>query len=213
MTTTMHDNPDFTDRLWSFVQGNADADLDAHVQACPECQEEMLVLTSLSTLRSISDTPPIPDTLTSTLKGLLTKVRPDLVQQPGFAPSISQRLKAIFADLIQDTALQPQIAGLRGEARTRQIAYTSDIADLDLEVSPKDDQFLVVGQLGMDQVPQNLNIRFVPAEMDPLSAHQDDANTASLSDQGRFRLNITPGDWVVTVEIEDAIVVFPGIKL
>lgn len=209
----MHNNPDFTDRLWNYVQGNADTDLDAHLQSCPECQEELTVLRGLSTLRSVSDTPPVPDSLTITLTTLMTKVRPDLLHSPQNMPSIGQRLKTLFADLIQDTALQPQISGLRGESRTRQIAYTSDVADLDLEVSPFEDQFLVVGQLGMDHVPLNLSIRFVPAELDPLTAGTEKATVASLSDQGHFRMNVSPGQWVITVEIDDATVVFPGIEL
>lgn len=209
----MHETTDLTHRLWQFVQGNADAELEAHLQTCPECREQQMALSGLSALRALEDVPPIPDALNSTLTGLMSKVRPDLVPRPENAPSIGERLKTIWAELLQDTALQPQIVGLRGESRTRQIAFTSDVADLDLEVSPSEDDFLIVGQLGMDDVPHDLSIRFVPEGEDPLKEATDTTRAAQLSEQGYFRMNVSPGSWVIAVEIDDAVVVFPGIEL
>lgn len=207
----MHTNgTDMTNRIWNYIQGHADVELESHLQSCPECQQELETLNGLSALRSVGEVPPVPDTLMTTLTGLMAKVRPDLVQQATGGVSVVERLKTIVADLLQDTALNPQVAGLRGESSTRQIAFTSDVADLDLEVSPADGEFLVVGQLGMDDVPRDLQIRFVPTDSDPDS---EDANTAQLSSQGHFRLNVAPGSWDITVEIDDAIVMFPGIQL
>lgn len=207
----MHTNgTDMTNRIWNYIQGQADAELEAHLQTCQECQHELETLNGLFALRTIEDVPPVPGTLMSTLNGLMEKVRPDLVRQAPAGVSVMERIRTIVAELLQDTALNPQIAGLRGETSTRQIAFTSDVADLDLEVSPADDEFLVVGQLGMDEIPQDLHIRFVQTNND---ARSEAANTALLSNQGHFRLNVAPGTWDISVEIDDAIVMFPGIQL
>lgn len=213
MITTMHQNTDLTDRLWNFVQGEPDTEIEAHVQSCKECRDEIEVLSGLRAARTAGDFPPVPEPLTSTLTDLFSKVRPDLVKQPQEPLSPVKRLRTIVADLLQDTALQPQIAGLRGESRTRQIALTSDVADLDLEISTLDNQFLVVGQLGMDEIPDNLSIRFVPEDGDPLNPDAPGTSSSKLSDQGYFRTHVAPGNWVIAVDIHDAVVLFPGIQL
>src|SRR5699024_11047471 len=115
----MHENTDYTDRLWNFVHGTPDPGLEDHLQTCQICQEEQRVLEGLSALRAVEDTPPVPASLTNSLAGLLSKVRPDLVRHPAKAPSTGKNLVTIIAELIHDTAVQPQIVGLRGDSRTR----------------------------------------------------------------------------------------------
>lgn len=209
----MHQTHDFTERIWQLVQGKADAEVEVHLETCPDCQELQQSLEALFTLRLAGGVPPVPNTVISSLNGLMQKVRPDLGPRRPSGEVILQKARTIFAELIHDTKLQPQVVGLRGDSDTRQIAFVSDVADLDLEVSETDSQFLVVGQLGMDEVPDNLSVRFVPAESDPLEPNGEASQSIAVSQQGYFRLTIDPGDWVVAVDIDDAVVLFPGVKL
>lgn len=209
----MHETQETTERLWQLVQGTKDAEMESHLQTCSDCREEYESLQALFALRSSGGFAPVPEELLRNLNELMQKVRPDLVPAASPRPGIVERLQTIVAELMHDTAVQPQLVGLRGNSGTRQIAFVSDVADLDLEVSPADEQFLVVGQLGMDSIPDNLHIRFVPADVDPITEASETMRSTDVSDQGYFRLTIEPGDWVVAVDVNEAVVVFPGLKL
>lgn len=186
--------------------------MEAHLRTCTDCQDEYQSLQALFTLRQTGAFPPVPEALNNNLYGLMHKVRPDLLSAHKSTSGIIQQVSTILAELIHDTAIQPQVVGLRGDSHTRQIAFVSDVADLDLEVSPADQHFLVVGQLGMDELPDDLTIRFVPAEYDPLTELPETTRAATISEHGYFRLTIEPGEWVVAVDVDDAVVLFPGVK-
>lgn len=209
----MHETQELTERIWKLVQGTTDAELEAHLLTCPECQEERESLQSLYSLRASGGLAPVPNQLSHNLNGLLQKVRPDLVPTSTPGSGVIRHLQTILADLIHDSAIQPQVVGLRGESSTRQIAFVSDVADLDLEVSPEDNRFLIVGQLGMDELPESLSVRFVPSDADPLAEAHEAMHSATISENGYFRLNLDSGEWTVAVDIDDAVVLFPGVKL
>lgn len=209
----MHETQATTERIWQLAQGAEDAEMETHIQSCSDCREEFESMQALYALRSTGGFVHVPETILHNLNGLMQKVRPDLVPLGDSSPGIAQRMRAIIADLIHDSTLAPQVVGLRGESGTRQLAFVSDVADLDLEVSPADRQFLVVGQLGMDNIPDDLHIRFLPAESDLLSEESETMRSTAISEHGYFRLTIEPGDWVVAVDVNDAVVIFPGVKL
>ena len=214
----MHDELDFERRLWDYAQGAQDADVERHVVTCGACRDDLVALRSMVQLRNTSGGGLVepPATVMRQASGLLARVRPDLVARPqALSDKMRDRLRQVAASLLIDTGLTLPVAGLRAEAdrRTRQLVFTSEVADLDLEVSRLDDGFSVAGQLGMDVVPRNLSIRFVPADQDALAEDVSGVCETGISGQGYFNLSIAAGDWTAAVEIDDAVVLFPGVHL
>jgi hypothetical protein len=121
----------------------------------------------------------------------------------------------VVAELVVDTGATPQLAGLRGEQRqrTRQLAFVSNVADLDLEITQMDETYSVTGQVGIDDLPRGLRVRFVPAEQNPLADDVPGAIEAEIQDRGYFSVALPALEWVAMVEIEDAVVLFPGVRL
>lgn len=214
----MHNDPQFETRLRNLAQGQPDTALMQHVSTCDDCQGDLNVLRELvryrDTTGGLAD---VPQSLVSRLAGLLPIVRPDLVARgsPSAVEQLAGCIRRITADLLIDSGATPHLAGLRGgvHQRTRQFAFVSDVADLDLEVSQLEGGYTVTGQLGMDTVPPNLRIRFVPADEDPLADQVAGAVQSPISNGGYFELTLTAGEWVAAVEIDDAVVLFPGVRL
>jgi len=216
--TSLHDEPHFETRLWDVVQGGRDSDLMRHISTCDDCQEDLGALRELARYRATTGgvMAEVPSSLATRVAGLMPFVRPDLMaRREPFAEGLAARIRRITAELLLDSGLPPQVAGLRsgGSGRTRQLAFVSEVADLDLEVSQFDDAYSVAGQLGMDTVPPNLQIRFVPADQDPLADDVAGLVQTAISLGGYFELTLTAGEWVAAVDIDEAVVLFPGVRL
>jgi len=216
--TGMHNELDLQHRMWDFAQGGRDAELERHIVTCSECQDQLFALRQLARLSTTAGgaLAEPPAALTVQVSSLLARIRSDLVAQPqALSDKMRVRLRQVAASLLVDTGLTPRVAGVRadGDRSTRQLVFSSEVADLDLEVSRTDDDYAVAGQLGMDVVPENLSIRFVPADHDPLHAKGPDVIETGISRQGYFNLSIAAGDWIAAVTIDDAVVLFPGVRL
>lgn len=214
----MHDDQDFDIRLSNFAQGWADAGLAAHIEGCDACRESLFPLQQLFQYRQTTGgalTEPPPSSVAQA-SGLLARVRPDLVAKPHpVAAPLWERARQLEATLILDTGATPQVAGLRGapDRQTRQLAFVSDVADLDLEVSRVGEICSVAGQLGMDRVPAGLKIRFVPADQATVQFDQPRAIEVDVLQHGHFTVTLPADAWVASVEIDDAVVLFPGVQL
>lgn len=196
-------------QLWRLARGEPEATAQAHVAVCAQCRSELETLRPLAGYRDttggIMIDPPV--TLHTRLVGLFHNVRPDLVREhKSPLRAAREAIRWLTAELIVDTGASPQLAGLRSaDRRTRQIAFVSDIADLDLEVTPQDDTNGVAGQLGMDNVPPGLVIRFNAAENEPVEA--------PVSEDGHFTVRLPTGDWTAAVHFDDVVLQFPDIRL
>jgi hypothetical protein len=204
--------------MLNYAAGKDDPDLARHIESCPACQEELRTVRLLPSVRKTTrgSLPDLPDGLSATLGSLLPRIRPDLV--PRESTSIVERSRnraAMFiAELVFNSGLTPDLAGLRSTtSHTRQMAFVSDLADLDLELSPISNDWSVTGQLGMDVVPAGLVIRFVPASAAFLDEEHDGIITANISADGYFDLVLPSGDWVAAVTMEDATIVFRDIAI
>lgn len=213
----MHNTYEFTARIWKLAQGGSDPEVQDHINTCPRCREEFETLRSLNNLKVTADgdLAALRTEQTSALSALLEKYGP-----VGRAPqtqhhSVLTKLKTIWAEMLHDTGNHVQLAGLRSGASTgtRQVAFVSDVADLDLEITAVDQLFSVVGQVGLDSIPSGLNITFIPSGEDPLVPNPDRVISSSIDDHGYFNLNVQPGVWVASLEMEDAVVLFPGVEL
>ncbi len=216
--TGMHNELNLQHRMWDFARGARDAELERHIVTCSECQDQLFALRQLARLSTTAGgaLAEPPAALTVQVSSLLARIRSDLVAQPqALSDKMRVRLRQVAASLLVDTGLTPRVAGVRadGDRSTRQLVFSSEVADLDLEVSRTDDDYAVAGQLGMDVVPENLSIRFVPADHDPLHTNGPDVIETGISRQGYFNLSIAAGDWIAAVTIDDAVVLFPGVRL
>ncbi len=217
--TGLHDTPNQAARLWNVARGREDSDLMRHISTCGDCRDELIALRELARYETttggvLAEAPP---SLVNRMAALMPRVRPDLIARP--TPSVVELVagtaRRVIAELLLDSGATPQVAGLRSgsDRRTRQLAFVSEVADLDLEVTPADDMCSVAGQLGMERVPPNLQIRFVPADQDPLVDDVPGLVKSAISRGGYFEVTLTAGEWVAAVEIEDAVVLFPGVRL
>lgn len=217
--TGVHDKPNHEARLWNVARGREDSDLMQHISTCDDCQDELIVLRELARYETTTGgvLAEAPASLVGRLAALMPRVRPDLITRPD--PSVVElfagKARRVIAELLLDSGATPQVAGLRSgtDRRTRQLAFVSDVADLDLEVTQAHDACSVAGQLGMESVPPNLQIRFVPADQDPLVDDVPGLVQSAISQGGYFDVTLTAGEWVAAVEIEDAVVLFPGVRL
>lgn len=215
----MHDEPRFEKRLWRLAEGGQDTELMHHISTCDDCREELEALGELARYRTATGgvMAEVPRSLAVRIAGLMPAVRPDLTRPPRPSPvdGLVERVRRHTARLIFDSGAMPQVAGLRGSGNggTRQLAFVSDLADLDLEVSHLDGGYTVAGQLGMDVVPPNLQIRFVPADQDPLASDIAGLIQTPISTGGYFELMLTAGEWVAAVDFDDAVVLFPGVRV
>ncbi len=214
----MHNEPDLEERLLRFASGDEDPELSRHLASCGDCREQLQLVQRLVSLREVAGgtlrEPPV--LVVQQTNALFTRIRPDLVQRDSVSSTpISARLKQIWAQLVLDTGATPEIAGLRSasDRRTQQFAFTSDVADLDLEVTRDGDVCSVVGQLGMDTVPSGLTIRFVPADNRPIEDALPDSHQAVILESGHFALLLPPAEWIAVVEIDNALIVFSGVQL
>jgi hypothetical protein len=199
-------------RLWELATGANDPDLERHLATCESCREELATLRPLARARAIAGgtLAEPPAALQDALVGLFGRIRPDLAAaRPTTTDRIRDALRRIVAELVFDSAQTPQLSGLRaaGKATSRQIAYISDIADLDIEIANAGDHATVNGQLGMDDVPAGLVIAFAP------DSEGSAVVEASLDREGHFVVTLPPGTWVATVRFDDATLVFPGFHL
>jgi hypothetical protein len=214
----MHNDPNFDNRLMRFAAGEDDPELQRHFDACPECRDVLATVRLLARARETTgDTlPELPEAVTASLQSLMPRIRPDLIpsQQPSIVGRIRERAAIILAELVLDSGATPALAGLRGTGdQTRQLAFVSDLADLDLELNPGDDGWAVTGQLGMDTVPDGLVIRFLPAGADPLTEDVAGMRSAAVSGEGYFDLTLPAGEWLAAVTMDDATILFREIVI
>lgn len=208
--TDPHGDHELARQLWDLATGVRHPEIERHVAGCATCQTELDTLRQLAhahetTGESLAEPPPH---LRASLINLFGKVRPDLTsarQHP--ADQMREAMRRIFAELIFDSGEVSQLAGLRsgGARSSRQLAFTSDVADLDIEIAAHDTGATLHGQLGMDEVPAELVITFTDADHSPVSALVDP--------EGHFTATLPAGDWTATVRIDDVRLVFPSIRL
>lgn len=216
----MHDDVNFESRLMAFARDADDPDMAAHIAGCQACQEDLETVRHLARYQAATGPAGFlapPDPVDEALLSLFATVRPDLV--PASSPSpisrVADRLRVITAELFSDSGASPQLAGLRsdGPQKTRHLAFMSQVADLDLEITEAEPAWSVAGQVGMDQVPSDLSIRFVPAHLDPATAGPPEIISAPVSDAGYFSVSLSAGEWSAAINVDDATVVFPGVRL
>jgi hypothetical protein len=202
-----------TDRLWLLAQGEPDNELQEHLTSCPECQAELATLQALATYGTTTGggMVTVPEDLLQSTQGLFRRIRPDLLSPArSVTDQVTGAVRRIVANLILDTGTAA-LAGVRSddERQTRQLAFVSELGDLDLMVTSRDAFSDVSGQLGMDDIPPGLELRFSPVNQPT----EVDVVSAPLGPSGRFETTLRRGEWLAWIQIGDAILEFPGVQV
>ena len=216
--------------FWDGVLASKDRPAPGHERFSDEDREVADALDHLLRYRGALGGPEFrpPVALSRRMASLFGAVRPDLVVRTPAQATVMDRVtnavRRVIATMVIDTgAVAGGITGLRAasDRRSRQVAFVSDVADLDLELTrpePDGKPWSVTGQLGMATVPPEQTIWFIPAghvamsgALEPTSV--DDAIRAPIDRDGYFQVTLDPGDWVGLVEVGDAVVVFREIRV
>lgn len=127
--------------------GEAQANLDWHVERCEACAEELRFWCNIAVLTERDRSYEPPATAVAAVK---QSVRGHLSPRTNPAAWAAERLRAMVATLVFDTLLQPLPAGVRGGASgARQLLYEAPplLIDLRLETSGRSPRVLLAGQI------------------------------------------------------------------
>ncbi|TWT40458.1 hypothetical protein RAS1_41680 [Phycisphaerae bacterium RAS1] len=120
-----------------------------------------------------------------------------------------ERLRRVIADCTFDSRAQLATVGLRGAADQYQLAYESELADVDLEVQRCGEQSArrVMGQV-------TLRTGAAPAAV-LLTEHGDPTvvTETTADEHGAFSLDIAAGCFDLLVAVGDECVVLPSIEI
>ncbi|MFT5424673.1 MAG: anti-sigma factor RsiW [Phycisphaerales bacterium] len=119
--------------------------------------------------------------------------------RPGAIERLAEGLVRVIASLDLDTRLTPAVAGIRGAGATAQLAFSTDEADIDLELAPvSDGQWRVTGQIDAD-VEGAWQITVVDRASDlPIAEIQ--------SEMGAFAAELTAGSFLFELRRGDLLI-------
>lgn len=138
-----------------------------------------------------------PDGLVRTVKDMMAAPAPG-------RPS----LRELVATLVFDSLGKVAIPGFRGAASVRTLAFTSEAADIDLQICPtRDDRHSIRGQVTALEGGTVFEVAITrPGEIGPLAL-------APVDSRGMFGLESPAGVFDLRVRVGDAVVTLPAISV
>lgn len=124
---------------------------------------------------------------------------------------LRRRLEEVVAELVFDSRKQPALAGFRGSSDVVQLSYESEVADVDLEITPTIAEgrttWLLMGQISPHETPAHP----IVALMSP----SDETFCVEImpDEHGVFTLHSAPGEYELLIRFADRVVVFPEVTL
>lgn len=118
-------------------------------------------------------------------------------------------LRRIAAELVFDSRPRAALAGLRGATANYQLAFESELADVDLEVRSGEGTAprVVQGQVSVRGELPVKALAFAPAGSLEPTAH------SSPDKHGMFKTELEPGKYDVFVSIQDTVVVLSDVVI
>ena len=168
----------------------------AHLAACSECSSQLQSLRQTISLMRTDTAEDAPAELVQFAKNIFRQ------KAATRGPSL---LRLIVAALTFDSLTHAPAFGLRSQATTgRQLIYSAETADIDLRVSPQNDQWQIAGQvLGVDCVTGDVDL-----EGDGFSA------SAQLNELCEFSFGSVPaGAYKVLIHLPDVLIETPPLEL
>jgi len=168
----------------------------AHLSECSDCVSQLQSIKQAIGLMRSDMAEDAPAELVQSAKRMF---REKVVTR---GPSL---LKLIVAALAFDSLTTAPAFGLRSQATTgRQLIYSAETADIDLRVSPENDQWQIAGQvLGVDCVSGDVDL-----EGDDFSA------SAKLNELCEFSFGSVPaGAYKVLIRLPDVLIETPRLEV
>lgn len=124
------------------------------------------------------------------------------------APTLTEKLRRIVAQLTFDNRRQPALAGYRSVAQAIVLSFAVDGVEVDLQIEPpakrEADQWRMMGQVNADRLPAGIALR--------------DAQTGTVvreavsETHGGFRFAAPAGKYEIAIRIGDDEVVLPDVE-
>jgi hypothetical protein len=127
-------------------------------------------------------------------------------------PGLLDTLSRIVADLVHDSRPQPAFAGVRGAAAAYQLAFESELADVDLEIERHEASGAklcrIAGQISVrDEATAAKSITFTAAGSGEAAA------TVAPDSHGAFDAEIAPGVYDLTIDMSGKTVVLACVEI
>jgi hypothetical protein len=209
----------------SYVEGEADDAIVAHIKKCPYCAErasQMTLFQNRLRARLYRSTCPSSMALGDLHLGLLPDsqklvvaqhvrecphCRRDLAEleeflaEPNMEPDLLETARVLFAQLVGGGAM-PAFGALRGESKGP-LTFEADGVVITLDVNPgRNGQVSILGQVAADDQDQwtGASVKLQQADIPPL--------TTSLDDLGAFRFEaVRPGATKLIITSSDNVVI------
>lgn len=168
----------------------------AHLAVCPECSSQLqLIRQTIGFMRS--------DTAEDAPAELVRQAKS--VFRRKVVAHGSSLLQVIMASLTFDSLTNAPAFGLRSQTTAgRQLIYSTETADIDVRVSPENDQWQIAGQLLGEDCPGG----DVELEGDDFSA------SAELNDLCEFSFGSVPaGAYKLSIRLHDQLIETPRLEL
>ena len=177
-------------------QSKTSPDAMAHLSVCSECSSQLqLIRQTIGYMRS--------DTAEDAPAELIQRAKSIFHQTVvAHGPSL---LQVIMASLTFDSLTNAPAFGLRSQTNAgRQLIYSTETADIDVRVSPENDQWQVAGQLLGEDCPGGE----VELEGDDFSA------SAELNELCEFSFGSVPaGAYKISIRLPDQLIQTPRLEL
>ncbi|MBL8762581.1 MAG: hypothetical protein JNL50_14900 [Phycisphaerae bacterium] len=115
------------------------SDVEARIAASPDAARTLASITmALRTMKADDSVAPPPEVL----RRALSLVRNPAPAQPSLmdvAGDLAGRAREFLCTLVRDTLAEPALAGFRGTTESRHLSFECDVAEIDLQVSPTQD--------------------------------------------------------------------------
>lgn len=175
------------------------AALEARISREPEARRLLDHLRSLVQTLASDDGAVPPAELIRRVKAMVNEV-------PAALP-LTQRLREVVATLVFDSFGKVAVAGFRGGLTARQLAYSSDAGDVDVQVSCAGAARSVRGQVtpSGDEPASEVSVSR-PGDASAVASSGVDAH-------GQFVLESPPGTFDLRIRVGDTLVVIPSLNL
>jgi hypothetical protein len=171
-------------------------DARAHLAICSECSSQLQLLRQTIGFMQSDTAEDAPAELIRQAKGIFRE------KVVAHGPSL---LQVIIASLTFDSLTNAPAFGLRSQTSAgRQLIYSTETADIDVRVSPEDDQWQIAGQiLGADCPGGDVDL-----------VGDDFSVSAELNELCEFSFGSVPaGAYKISIRLPDALIETPRLEL
>lgn len=119
-------------------------------------------------------------------------------------------LRQVVAGLVFDSRQQVALAGLRGQHAGYQLTFESDLADVDLEVTPTDGPTAPRSVRG--QIAPHADVRVTHVTLTASDSGETRAS-AEADEGGMFNLTIAPGRFDLYVAVDGSVLVLSDVEI